>query len=269
MDEKLPFWTNSDAIAFVDDVEEFDPEYLKLFDDSELSIWHQIKYPLQQRNWISSRLMAKYLCLSRVGRIGTRARELNIEKFTLEKLNQYPSWAFKDLNLDHSSPSSRIIFTNQSNRFNYSVSNKNGKVSLCLSREQQIGIDLEEVVERRALFYRYNFTEREKNWVARLVTEADFQPDLLFTLLWTIKEAYFKSGQSNCKTVLDFPGIEVRLKEHLYDNGLLGFGYQNRHLENFKKMSFIPAIIHESDQKAKVQIAISTNQNMVMTALKI
>ena len=88
--------------------------------------------------------------------------------------------------------------------------------------------------------------------------------DWLYTLLWTVKESYFKSGKSDCTTVLDFPTIDVSI---VSSPGQINYISKSQH--QFGEFSFLPVTIAEKEKNTQVHIAISANNKMVLTALKI
>jgi phosphopantetheinyl transferase len=90
-----------------------------------------------------------------------------------------------------------------------SISHTGGWAAASISSLGAIGIDLEECISRSSAFYNDFFTPWEKDWVQRNI-EAELTAEKLYTLLWTLKESYYKTGLSPLLRLYEFSCLEVR-----------------------------------------------------------
>src|SRR5262249_53148906 len=75
----------------------------------------------------------------------------------------------------------------------------------CISRHYRAGVDLERIQSRRPEFYVRTFHPEERSWVEQISEQAGVQPDAVFTLSWSVKEAYLKTSSRADLSVWSFP----------------------------------------------------------------
>lgn len=92
-----------------------------------------------------------------------------------------------------------------------SISHAGGWAVVGVSGSGAIGIDVEESLVRHPAFYKQYFSKRERVWIERQV-RADLSPSQLYTLLWTLKESYLKTGVTSLQGFWDFSELEVDIE---------------------------------------------------------
>jgi hypothetical protein len=61
------------------------------------------------------------------------------------------------------------------------------------------------------VFYRGNFTERERDWAAGCYRRLGLDPHWTLTLLWSIKECLLKTPAYNHLSVWNMPSLDLRI----------------------------------------------------------
>ena len=166
-----------------------------------------IRHPRRRREWLGGRILAKYLLLSgaspsRVARIvgagqlrsipASEYRALNVLRGPrgAPEFRRRGALAARALSLSHAGP----------------------WVVAALAADGAIGVDCERVEARHEAFVRRSFVEAERAWVARHAAPQGPSADWLHTLLWSFKEAAYKTG-----CVAGERAIEIQLRP---DEGL-------------------------------------------------
>jgi len=89
-----------------------------------------------------------------------------------------------------------------------SISHCAGWIAAAVSSVGPIGVDVEEVARRRPQFYQFYFSDAERRW---MLDAPATERDRLGMLLWTIKEAFLKTGCSAARSVWEMHAVEVRV----------------------------------------------------------
>lgn len=108
-----------------------------------------------------------------------------------------------------------------------SLSHARGWVAAaCAADGHPVGVDIETVRSHSTDFRAGCFTEREKSWAEQSAAASDMSCDVLYTLLWTLKESAYKAvsahtvfpwrAEVSMKSVMSSP-----LSEFIQDGGLL------------------------------------------------
>jgi 4'-phosphopantetheinyl transferase EntD len=165
-------------------------------------------HPRVRRRWLAGRLAAKTLLLS--GRTG-------IDVLDGESVRAYPAASYREIELlPVASGPPRPTWRGHELPARVSISHGGGLSCAALAAAgAATGIDLETVAPRVEAFYRGNFTPGERRWAENGARSTALSRDWLYTFLWTLKEAAFKSGATAVQSVWGFAGLEIRLPADL------------------------------------------------------
>ncbi len=215
--------------------EDVDTRILSALSQLESQAWARLRHTVRRREWLAARMLIKLLVLT--GAI-----------FTGEDKQHMCSWSPVVRFIEHGNilghdPAAcrRVEFLSQasggprlfigredvSQILSCSLSHAGGWVAVaCATDGHHVGVDIETVRSHSADFRARCFTEREQLWAEQTSATSDMSCDVLFTLLWTLKECAYKAvrvhtefpwrTEVSVKSVLPSP-----LSEFVQDGGLL------------------------------------------------
>ncbi len=167
-------------------------------------------HPRVRRRWLAGRLAAKTLLLSG----GPGIDVLNVlDVLDGERLRAFPAARYREIELlPVASGPPRLTWRGREVPARVSISHGGGLSCAALAAAgAATGIDLETVAPRVEAFYRGNFTPGERRWAEDGARATGLSREWLYTFLWTLKEAAFKSGATAIQGVWEFAGLEIRL----------------------------------------------------------
>src|SRR5436305_9598114 len=166
-------------------------------------------HPRVRRSWLAGRLAAKSLLLG--GGVN------RIDVLDGERLRAFPAARYREIELlPAAGGAPRLTWHGREVPARVSISHGGGLSCAALAAAgAATGIDLETVVPRVEAFYRGNFTPGERRWAENGARSTALSRDWLYTFLWTLKEAAFKSGAIAIQGVWGFAGLEIRLPADL------------------------------------------------------
>jgi len=172
-----------------------------------------LAHPKVRRHWLAGRLAAKNLLLSDDGGSGRVA----FDNLDGERLQAFPAARYREIEvLPAAGGRPRLAWHGRELAVQVSISHGGGLSCAALpAAGVATGIDLETVAPRVAAFYRGNFTPAERRWAAAGARSSGLSADWLYTFLWTLKEAAFKSGATAVQGVWGFAEMEYRLPAEL------------------------------------------------------
>jgi len=170
-----------------------------------------LKTRKRQDEWLAARLAAKYLFLTQLGSGAAAPAEAEPELLTLtaDRLSEFPSWLYQKVEV-LGGPTGRPRYTwcgAADLRQEISLSHAQNLSCACYSPAGSGGVDVEAAALKSTSFYRFNFTEAERDWVARRAEENGVGQEWLFTLLWSLKECAVKMSAD--LSVWNMPVIEI------------------------------------------------------------
>ncbi|HEX3554762.1 MAG TPA: 4'-phosphopantetheinyl transferase superfamily protein [Thermoanaerobaculia bacterium] len=167
-------------------------------------------HPRVRRRWLAGRLAAKSLLLS--GRTGLDVLDV-LDVLDGESLRAFPAARYREIELlPAATGAPRLTRHGREVPARVSISHGGGLSCAALAAaDAATGIDLETVAPRVEAFYRGNFTPGERRWAEDGARATALSRDWLYTFLWTLKEAAFKSGATAVEGVWGFAGLEIRL----------------------------------------------------------
>jgi 4'-phosphopantetheinyl transferase EntD len=172
-----------------------------------------LTHPRVRRHWLAGRLAAKNLLLSG----NTASRRMGLEILDEERLRAFPAARYREIEvLPAAGGSPRLVWHGRDLPARISISHADGLSCAALpAAGAATGVDLETVAPRVAAFYRGNFTPAERRWAEHSARSSGLSRDWLYTFLWTLKEAAFKSGATAVQGVWEFARLEYRLPADL------------------------------------------------------
>jgi len=186
-------------------------EYCDRLSSREAAHLGRLKNAGVRRRWLAGRLAAKSLWLSRPQR---SPRLVVLEPSELAAL---PAPACREIEIlaERDRPP-RLSWRGKELGSPISISHAGGYSSAALTAPgAAAGLDLEAVAPRVAAFYRQSFTARERRWVEQGARASGLTAAWLYTLLWTVKEAAFKSGATSVRGAWELGRLEAQLPDDL------------------------------------------------------
>jgi hypothetical protein len=165
--------------------------------------WARQRHPRRRRRWLAGRLAVKLLALQ-----GRAPRFLAVEPGHLRALEAERSREYEVLP-DPGTGEPRMSWRGRAMPRRVLIAHVPGVTCAGLTA-LRAGLDVESVAPRPAVFYLDSFSAGERQWV-RSAARSDSAGEWLYTFLWTVKEAAFKSGVTAARGVWDLPGLEVAL----------------------------------------------------------
>jgi hypothetical protein len=210
--------------------------------------------PLRKSEWLAGRLSSKFLFLSERG--GT---------LSTEDLGRFPPSLYRSTEVMRDD---RVRFglpqVGRSGEFrDVAISHTSGIACALLGNGETIAVDMERVESRPPVFYRGNFTERERTWAAGCSRRLGLDPNWTLTLLWSIKECLLKTPAYNHLSIWDMPSLEIRIVSG--EDDLVR--PQSAH-ELCR--AFISLTIESHDRNGTVceRVAVSGRYDLVITAIR-
>lgn len=175
---------------------------------SECERFSRFRAPLRKREWLAGRLASKFLFLGE--RTGTPAPYATL---SLRDLDRFRPSLYRSTEVRRDdSVRGGIPQVGSGARFrDVAISHTNGIACALLGNGNAVAVDMERVESRSAVFYRGNFTDRERTLVAELSRSPGLDPDWTFTLLWSIKECLLKTPAYIHLSIWDMPGLDLRI----------------------------------------------------------
>jgi 4'-phosphopantetheinyl transferase EntD len=190
-----------------------EPTHSDCLSSREAACLSGLTHPRVRRHWLAGRLAAKNLLLSGDG----ASRRIAFDHLDGERLRAFPAARYREIELlPAAGGRPRLAWHGRELPARISISHGGGLSCAALpAAGAATGIDLETVAPRVAAFYRGNFTPAERRWAETGARSSGLSVDWLYTFLWTLKEAAFKSGAMGVQGVWEFAGMECRLPADL------------------------------------------------------
>ncbi|MGD0438081.1 MAG: hypothetical protein ABSB86_16585 [Bryobacteraceae bacterium] len=177
-------------------------DYDEFLSPRERAEFSRFRAPLRKSEWLAGRLSSKFLFLSENG--GT---------LSPADLVRFPPSEYR----------STEVTRNDGVRFglpqvgrgsefrDVAISHTHGIACALLGDGGPIAVDIERVESRTPVFYRGNFTERERTSAAECSRRLGLDPHWTLTLFWSIKECLLKTPAYNHLSVWNMPALELRI----------------------------------------------------------
>ena len=181
-----------------------------------------VTQPLRRRELIVSRVLAKRLFVRMMDAAPAVAgmRGATFSEVKLETPQESEGSRLRDVEIGRAASGEAgpsIIDRGIPRRdMSVSIAHADGWTTVALSTASAIGVDVARTEARCASFYRAHFTKPEREWVEG--THRSRQ-DVLYTLLWTLKEGVVKSGTAPGVTLWGYDEIELVLDVTACDLG--------------------------------------------------
>jgi 4'-phosphopantetheinyl transferase superfamily len=176
--------------------------YDEFLSQREREDFSRFRTPLRKSEWLAGRLCSKFLFLSeRSGVISTA----DLVRFSPSSYRS--TEVMRSDGVRCGIP--QVGRAGESK--DVAISHTNGIACALLGNGETIAVDMERVESRSPAFYRGNFTERERAWVAGCSNRLNLDQHWAFTLLWTIKECLLKTPAYNHLSVWDMPSLDLRI----------------------------------------------------------
>ena len=176
--------------------------YEEFLSESEREEFLRFRTPLRKSEWLAGRLSSKFLFLSEHSGMLSAA-----------DLVRFPPSMYR----------STEVIRNDSVRFglphvgwgaefrDVAISHTNGIACALLGNGETVAVDIERVESRTPVFYRGNFTERERARAAESSRRLGLDQHWTLTLLWSIKECLLKTPAYNGLSVWNMPSLDLRI----------------------------------------------------------
>jgi 4'-phosphopantetheinyl transferase EntD len=210
----------------------------------------RFRAPLRRSEWLAGRLASKFLFLSEHSGVLSAA-----------DLARFPSSKYCGTEVMRSdSVRFGIPQVGAGGEFrDVAISHTNGIACALLGNGETIAVDMERVESRTPVFYRGNFTERERAWAARL----GLDPHWTLTLLWSVKECLLKTPAYNELSIWNMPSLDLRI---VSGEGDLA------HLQSAREFSggFVFLNLEATWRNGTVlqRVAVSGRYDLVVTAIR-
>ncbi|MEH2150524.1 4'-phosphopantetheinyl transferase family protein [Nostoc sp.] len=190
----------------------------------ELAHFNQFKHSRRGYEWFAARLVCKLLFSRYLS--NTHLANSNfvwpptIQKFGCNDIATVSPLIYRSIEVLPSNPSLKgapQLFWqgNILSTIYLSISHAGGWAIANLSCSGPVGLDVEEAIPRRPDFYESYFSKQEILWVQQQIND-DLSISQLYTLLWTLKESYLKTGRSPINNICDFGNLEVKIDASLF-----------------------------------------------------
>lgn len=214
----------------------------------------RFRTPVRKSEWLAGRLASKFLFLSEHSGVlsaadlarfppsmysGTEVMRSDSERFGLPRVGA--GGEFRDVAISHT----------------------NGIACALLGNGETIAVDMERVESRAPVFYRGNFTERERAWAAGCFHRLDLNQHWTLTLLWSIKECLLKTPAYNGLSIWNMPSLDLRIVSG--EDGLA-------HPQSAREFSggFVFLNVEATGRNGTVPhlVAVSGRYDLVVTAIR-
>jgi hypothetical protein len=176
--------------------------YEEFLSDRERQEFLRFRASLRKSEWLAGRLSSKFLFLTEQS--GT---------LSAADLLRFPPSMYRSTEVMRSDT---VRFglpqVGRGNEFrDVAISHTNGIACALLGSGETIAVDIEHVEPRTPVFYRGNFTERERDWATGCSRRLGLDSHWTLTLLWSIKECLLKTPAYNGLSVWDMPSLDIRI----------------------------------------------------------
>ena len=162
----------------------------------------------RKNEWLAGRLSSKFLFLSE--RAGMQSAFTRLSAAGLESFTPSMYRSTEVMRSDNVRWGCPQVGTGAETR-DVAISHTNGIACALLGRGETIAVDMERVESRTPVFYKGNFTERERAWAAECSRRLGLDPHWTLTLLWSVKECLLKTPAFNDLSIWDMPALELRI----------------------------------------------------------
>lgn len=246
-----------------------DDDLIRCLSAAEFQRYRSLASPQRQREWLGARLAAKYLFLSRFELPDDRRHDGRaVTHLARETLVSLPLWMWRSVEVakscdpEHPAPYFRWR-GGHGVKVTLSLSHTGHDACACIAAGGDVGIDLQNVEQRVAAFYRTNYTIAETQWVERGAGREPSTRDWLYTLLWTLKEAALKARALVQTSPVSFGGVEVF--ELPAPETVLRTCRQDDWDDRLMR---ITARIREERNTRSLQVAIAGTRRMILTVVR-
>jgi hypothetical protein len=213
--------------------------------------------------WLTGRLAAKYLFLSRF-ELGRKRDKPIIIELSRDSLDDFPAWMYRTveiLPMSSTNASPTLKWCDEPRPESISLSHTEGTSCACLAFAGPTTIDIENAIPRVNAFYRQTFSVAEQSWVGRASGQDKFRADWLFTFLWTLKESALKLQTT--QTLWQLPRLEI---SDLPEPEHFSQPRDNRSFSN--DFLTFPVSVGDRQRKKPVQVAVTSSRNLILTVMK-
>ena len=213
----------------------------------------RFRTPLRKSEWLAGRLTSKFLFLSE-----------HSGMLSLPDLVRFPPAMYRTTEVmrDDSVRFGLPQVGSGSEFRDVAISHTNGIACALLGNGETIAVDLERVESRTPVFYRGNFTERERAWAAGCSGRLGLDTHWTLTLLWSIKECLLKTPAYNNLSLWDMPSLDLRIISG--EDGLV-------HPQSAREFSgsfvFLTVEATARDSTVSQRVAVSGRYDLVVTAI--
>jgi hypothetical protein len=234
--------------------------YEQFLSQREREEFLRFRTPLRKSEWLAGRLASKYLFLSQHGFLSE-----NTGVLSTADLARFPSSMY----------SSTEVMRSDSVRFgvpqvgtgadfrDVAISHTNGIACALLGNGEPIAVDVERVESRTPVFYRGNFTERERAWAAGCFQRLGLDPHWTLTLLWSIKECLLKTPAWNGLSIWNMPSLDLRIV-----SGEDDLAYPESAREFSGEFVFLNVEATGRNGTVSQSVAVSGRYDLVVTAIR-
>jgi phosphopantetheinyl transferase (holo-ACP synthase) len=218
----------------------------------------RFRTPLRKSEWLAGRLCSKFLFLSE------HVWNKSGGTLSASDLVRFPSCMYRSTEVrrnDHVRFGLPQVGRGDEFR-DVAISHTNGIACALLGNGETIAVDMERVETRAPVFYRGNFTERERAWAEECSRRLDLDPHWSFTVLWSIKECLLKTPAYNHLSLWDMPSLGLRIVSG--ENDLV-------HLHSAREFSgsFVFLNVEATGRNGTTlqHVAVSGRYDLVITAI--
>jgi len=209
-----PAFSEGCILGLLESSEVREEDYLPCLSKDERQRFFEITNHPRRVSWLSGRMAAKYVFLSRLELAQRSANGKPIlVRLSPADLRAYSAWMYQKIevlpNRESATRYPGFIWCGEPQKESISLSHTAALSCACFSLDKPASIDLEITTSRVDAFYRYTFTKAERDWVARHANDDAAGANWLFTLLWTLKESALKLDTADELGVWDLQRIEI------------------------------------------------------------
>jgi len=177
---------------------------------------HSIRSPLRRAACFGARLAAKFLFLSSAGASAAATPStsfLGLKSLTQDDLEIFPRWSYREVEVlplsRRGGGAPRLRWADRLCPIHLSLAHSSNAAGAFLNLDRRVGFDLESPVRWSSAFIKDSFTREEYLWAERL-TALGVGRDLIYTMLWSLKESALKAQASDANSVWRIPRIQIQ-----------------------------------------------------------
>ncbi|HEV2762430.1 MAG TPA: 4'-phosphopantetheinyl transferase superfamily protein [Pyrinomonadaceae bacterium] len=253
---------NDDAVVGLLEVCELrGADYAAHLSEGERAKYAGLAGERRRGEWLAGRLAAKFLFLNRLG--GTR-EPLHapgtpyLLKISSAELAAFSPWMYRAVEILSDEGAPGLVWCGRRREEKVSLSHTGGVACACLSPSAPVAVDIETVAPREDAFYRKNFDEAERNWVARHAV-GRFDAEWHFTLLWSLKESALKLGWLNEASLWTLPRVRISGLPELEHVGPVG--------TTGDRFASFAARVEEDGRVTHARVAAAGTHKLVLTTM--